>query len=133
MIAYEDAASAIDWLTRAFGLTEDPGARYTDSDGVVGHAELMYGDETIMLSTPNPEYRNPKHHRKTCSEAAAWLDNPWVIDGVLIQIDDLDAHYQQAIDEGAEIIRPLDDSGMGFRVYSAEDLEGHRWMFVEKS
>ena len=62
--------------------------------------------------------------------AAKWLDNRWVVDRVLLQVDDLDAHYQQAIDAGAEIIRSLDDSGLGFRLYSAEDLEGHRWMFV---
>ena len=29
MIAYEDAAAAIDWLTEAFGFRERPEQRYT--------------------------------------------------------------------------------------------------------
>lgn len=85
MIAYEDAASAIDWLIRAFGFTENVEERYTDADGVVGHAELVRES-----STPS----------------------------------------RRAIEAGANVIRPLDDSGLGFRVYAAEDLEGHRWMFA---
>lgn len=131
MIAYEDAASAIDWLIRAFGFTENVGERYTDADGVVGHAELVYADETVMVATPSPEYRSPKHHRETCEETARWMDNPWVSNGVFMHVDDLDAHYKRAVDGGAKVIRPLGESGVGFRVYTVEDLEGHRWMFAE--
>ncbi len=40
MIAYEDAAAAIDWLTQAFGFREREGQRYTSDDGTVTHAEL---------------------------------------------------------------------------------------------
>ena len=39
MLSYEDVAAAIDWLIQAFGFQES-GARYTDSDGRVTHAEL---------------------------------------------------------------------------------------------
>lgn len=130
MIAYEDAASAIDWLTQAFGFAENVEERYTDSDGVVGHAET-YDDEIVMVATPSPEYRNPKHHRETCEETARWLDNPWVSNGVFMRVDDLEAHYERAIEAGANVIRPLEDSGVGFRIYTAEDPEGHRWMFAE--
>ena len=42
MIAYEDAASAIDWLERAFGFSER-GERYVMDDGTIGHAELEVG------------------------------------------------------------------------------------------
>jgi uncharacterized glyoxalase superfamily protein PhnB len=34
MIAYEDAAAAIDWLSEAFGFTERAAQRYTDENGV---------------------------------------------------------------------------------------------------
>ena len=40
MIAYADAAAAIDWLTEAFGFRERAEHRYTDESGTVTHAEL---------------------------------------------------------------------------------------------
>ena len=38
-IGYEDAASAIEWLERAFGFGEDRDARH-EEDGTITHAEL---------------------------------------------------------------------------------------------
>jgi len=133
MIAYEDAAAAIEWLTHAFGFTEREGQRYTSEDGTVGHAELELGGEVVMLATPNRDYQSPKTHRESCDAAARWLDNPWVIDGVLVEVDDLDAHHARAVEAGANVIRPLEDAAFaGMRLYTAEDLEGHRWMFSQR-
>jgi uncharacterized glyoxalase superfamily protein PhnB len=130
MVAYEDTAAAIDWLTNAFGF-EERGERYVMEDGTIGHAELEIGGERLMLATPNQEYRSPKRHREECEAAARWLDGPWVIDGVLVEVDDLDAHHARAVDAGANVIRPLEEGPAG-RLYTAEDLEGHRWMFQER-
>jgi uncharacterized glyoxalase superfamily protein PhnB len=129
MIAYEDTAAAIDWLTNAFGF-EERGPRYEMEDGTVGHAELELGGQVVMLATPNREYQSPKTHRETCAAAARWLDNPWVIDGVLVLVDDLDAHHAAAVAAGASVIRPPEEGPDG-RLYTAEDLEGHRWMFQQ--
>jgi len=52
-----------------------------------------------------------------------------VIDGHLVEVDDLDAHYERARAAGATIIREPEDPGIGRRIYTAEDPEGHRWMF----
>jgi uncharacterized glyoxalase superfamily protein PhnB len=57
---------------------------------------------------------------------------PWIVDGVLVYVDDVDAHYDRAKKAGATILSPLEDGGHGRR-YRAEDLEGHRWMFMERS
>jgi uncharacterized glyoxalase superfamily protein PhnB len=132
MLSYEDAAAAIDWLCAAFGFTEDSSRRHTDENGVVGHAELRHGEERIMLATPNAEYESPTTHRERCEHAARWLDNPWVIDGVFVAVDDVDAHHARAVDAGATILRSPEEPGVGFRIYSAEDLEGHRWMFGQR-
>ncbi len=134
MIAYEDAAVAIDWLTKAFGFTEREGQRYTDDKGIVGHAELELDGEVVMLATPNPEYQSPKTHRESCDSAASWLDNPWVIDGLFVEVDDIDTHHARAVEAGANVIRPLGHSeDAEMRIYTAEDLEGHRWMFGQRS
>jgi len=130
MLAYEDAAAAIDWLTQAFGFHEREGQRYTADDGTVTHAELERDGEIVMLATPNADYQSPKRHRETCEAARRWQDNPWVIDGVFVSVDDVTAHHAQAVSAGAAVIRPPEDSvEAGMRLYTAEDLEGHRWMF----
>ena len=129
MVAYEDTAAAIEWLARAFGFTEH-GERYVMDDGTIGHAELDVGGARIMLATPNREYQSPRRHRESCDAAARWLDNPWVVDGLLVLVDDLDAHHANAVAAGANVIRPPEDGPDG-RLYTAEDLEGHRWMFQQ--
>jgi uncharacterized glyoxalase superfamily protein PhnB len=130
MVAYEDAAAAIDWLTEAFGFREREGQRYTADDGTVTHAELERDGEIVMLATPNTAYQGPKRHRETCDAARRWQDNPWVVDGIFVGVDDVDAHHERAVSAGATVIRPLEDSpGVGMRLYTTEDPEGHRWMF----
>ena len=132
MIAYEDAAAAIDWLTEAFGFREREGQRYTADDGTVTHAELERDGAVVMPATPNADYESPRHHRETCEAARRWQDNPWVVDGLFVAVDDVDSHHAQAEAAGAVVIRPLEDSAeAGMRLYTAEDLEGHRWMFGE--
>jgi uncharacterized glyoxalase superfamily protein PhnB len=129
-IGYEDAAAAIDWLERAFGFKEDRSARY-EEDGTITHAELELDGATIYLSTPR-DYASPLRMRETSELARRAYDNPWVIDGHFVEVDDLDAHYERARAAGATILREPEEPGIGHRIYSAEDLEGHRWMFGQR-
>jgi len=78
MIAYEDAAAAIDWLSEAFGFAERAEHRYTDENGVVGHAELELGGEIVMLATPSRDYQGPRRHRRDCEAADRWLIPPGI-------------------------------------------------------
>jgi uncharacterized glyoxalase superfamily protein PhnB len=133
MLAYADAAAAIDWLTAAFGFGELEERRHTSEAGVVQHAELELDGDSVMLATPTPDYEGPRRHAETCEAARRWLDNPWVIDGVYVEVDDLDAHHAQAVAAGARILRSPGDPGIGLRIYTAEDLEGHRWMFGQRA
>jgi uncharacterized glyoxalase superfamily protein PhnB len=129
-IGYEDAAAAIEWLGRAFGFVEDRAARH-EQDGTIGHAELALGDATIYLSTP-PGYASPRSLRDESQLARRAYDNPLVIDGHFVEVDDVEAHYARAVEAGATILRELEEPGIGFRIYTAEDLEGHRWMFGQR-
>ena len=85
----------------------------------------------IMLATPTPAYESPRKHRLTCDRARQWSTVPWVIDGVLVHVADVDAHYARARREGATILSEPEDGPPGRR-YRAEDIEGHRWMFMER-
>ena len=129
MVSYEDVAAAIDWLGDAFGFREE-GERYTDGDGKVTHAELSLDGAVVMVGWPGPDYRSPAHHAEQCEQARRWLATPWVIDGVHVSVDDVDRHYRRAKDAGATILREIEDLPFG-RLYSAADLEGHRWMFMQ--
>lgn len=129
-IGYEDAAPAIEWLGRAFGFVEDRSARQ-EENGTIGHAELALGAATIYLSTP-PGYASPRSIREESELARRAYDNPWVIDGHFVEVDDIDAHHARAVEAGATILREPEEPGIGFRIYTAEDPEGHRWMFGQR-
>ena len=129
MLAYEDGPAAMDWLARAFGFREV--RRWLDENGRLTHGELELGGELVMLATPTPDYESPAHHRESCDAARRWSSVPYVIDGVLVHVDDVDAHCARARAAGAAILSEPADQAEGFRHYRAEDLEGHRWMFAQ--
>jgi len=112
-LLYEDAASAIDFLTRAFGFEE---VMRMDDEGVVNHAELRLGDDSIMLGYPGEGYKNPRNadHRSAL---------------VHIYVDDVNAHFERAKAAGAEIVMEPTDQEYGDRRYDAMDPEGHFWSF----
>ena len=58
-----------------------------------------------MLATPNADYEGPRRRRETCEAARRWQDNPWVIDGLFVTVDDVDAHHARAVAAGATVIR----------------------------
>lgn len=130
MIAYENGVLALDWLAKAFGFRER--ARMTDKGGRLSHGEMQAGSGVIMLASPTPEYRGPAHHRDECARARAWSAVPFIVDGVLVTVDDVDAHCRRARQAGARILTEPESDKYGTR-YRAEDLEGHRWMFVQRS
>jgi PhnB protein len=129
MIAYEDGVAALEWLARAFGFREQ--ARLVAPDGTLSHGEMGAGDGLIMLACPTPDYQSPRRHREVCEQARKWSAVPWIIDGVLVYVDDLDAHFARAKAAGAKILSEIEEGPPGRR-YRAEDLEGHRWFFFEK-
>jgi uncharacterized glyoxalase superfamily protein PhnB len=129
-IAYEDASAALAWLAEAFGFTER--TRLTMPDGSIGHAEMTVGaDGLIMLAEATPDYQGPRRHAETCEAARRWLSVPYVIDGALVMVDDVDAHFDRARRAGATILSEPEDTGHG-RGYRAADPEGHRWMFQQR-
>jgi PhnB protein len=114
-LAYADAPAAIEFLCVAFGFEER--CRMPMPDGRVGHAEVAFEGHTVMLASAYPEmgFVSPKIL-------------PAVHSQILIQVDDVDAHYQRALAAGATIATaPKDQHGQ--RMYRAMDLEGHRWIF----
>src|SRR2546421_3971264 len=129
MIAYENGPAAMDWLARAFGFRER--ARFLGDGGRLSHGEMEAGGGLIMLATPSPHYHGPKRHREESEAARRWSEIPYIVDGVLVYVDDVEAHYANAKAAGATILSALESGDEGKR-YRAEDLEGHRWMFIQR-
>ena len=120
----------MEWLSKAFGFREST-KMIDEESGRLAHGELQAGENVIMLATPSPYYESPKTHREHCEQARKWSQVPWVIDGVLVYVDDVHAHFENAKAAGAIILSEIETGFPGAR-YRAEDIEGHRWMFVQE-
>lgn len=130
MLSYEDGPKALAWLASAFAFVER--ARMVDTAGRLTHGEMeINGGGLIMLATPSADYECPKRHRAACESMRRWYAAPWVIDGVLVYVDEIDAHFARAKAAGATMLSEIEEGFPGRR-YRVEDLEGHRWMFMQR-
>jgi uncharacterized glyoxalase superfamily protein PhnB len=50
---------------------------------------------------------------------------------VIVRVENVDSHFEHAMRFGARILRPPADMPFGKRIYTAEDLVGHRWSFSQ--
>ena len=128
MVSYEDVATASDWIQDALGFNEV--TRIADETGRAAHVELRRDGASVMLGRPGSEYRSPRRHAKECSIARAWLDTPYVVDGVLLEVDDFDDALERARTGGGEVIRGPEEQPQG-RLATIADPEGHRWMLLQ--
>lgn len=114
LLVYRDIVAAHDFLVRAFGF--EAGVIDRSPDGQVVHGEVQAGQTTIWL------------HRAT---AAHGLDSGTSSDsGLVIHVDDVDAHFQRARAAGAQVEKEPVDQTYGQREYGVRDPEGHRWWFA---
>jgi PhnB protein len=128
-LGYEDCATAADWLVRVFGFEE---VERIDEGGAVTHVTLRVGDGLVFLGHPGDTYVNPLHLRELCDAAARMYAVPWIVDGVWVAVEDIDAHHDRVRASDARVLSAPADTPHG-RQYRVEDLEGHRWMFAQAS
>jgi uncharacterized glyoxalase superfamily protein PhnB len=88
------------------------------------------GGGVIMPGWSGPDYQSPRRHRESCDAARRWHQVPYIVDGIMITVADVDAHRTRAHASGAVVLSEPEDTPHG-RLYRAEDLEGHRWMFIQ--
>jgi uncharacterized glyoxalase superfamily protein PhnB len=115
-LGYADAPAAIEFLRDAFGFEER--YRMAADGGLIGHAELTYGDNVLMLASV-----------WTAAGFASPLDLAGIHTQLVCEVEDADAHCARARAAGATIIGEPADTPHGGRSYRALDPEGHRWIF----
>ena len=119
---------AIDWLCKAFGF--EVRLKVEGEKGEVVHSELTYGDGVIMVS----QRRETPAHRNFASPMELGGKNTG---GLMVYVDDVDAHCKRAAEHGAKITLPVElhDYGEEYwadRSYGCTDLDGHEWWFTQR-
>jgi len=126
---YDDPIAAIDWLCKAFGFVVQ---EKIVEGGKLVHSELRYGEGMIMAGDAKRESRGEPSYRKSPhSIGGANTQN------MMLYVDDVEAHYQQARAAGATMISEpaTTDYGEDYwsdRGYEAQDPGGHHWWFVQR-
>ena len=115
VLVYEDVEPVLDFLVDAFGFTEHLRARGTD--GKLNHAQLLFGNESIIIGRQGGPFRAPRAEE--------------VNQYVHVTVADADAHCEHATTRGARILQPPHDMPFGERQYTAQDPGGHRWTFSQ--
>ncbi len=119
-LRYRDAASAIEWLCRAFGFEKHlvvPG-----EGGTIAHAQLTLGNGMIMVGSARDDAFG-KLQKTPADVGGVGTQSSYVI------VPDADAHHARAVAAGARVVYPLKDEDYGGRGYSCLDPEGHLWNF----
>lgn len=113
-LCVDGADAAIDFYSKVFGATER--MRMPAPDGKIGHAEVQIGDSVVMLSDEWPD--QGAQSPKTFGGSPVTMS---------VYVEDVDATFQRALDEGAKEVRPVEDQFYGDRLGQFEDPFGHRW------
>ena len=114
-VCVKDAGKAIAFYQQAFGATEK--FRLTEPSGRIGHAELAFGDATLMLADEFPEMG---FHAPDADGPRTFV--------IHLHVDDADAMIAQAVKAGAKLVRPAQDQFYGERSGTVRDPFGYDWM-----
>ncbi len=117
-LVYTDERAALEFLTGALGFREQ--ARLDNPDGSI-MAWLGFGDGFVMIGRADAAQR--QHSPSETAKRTAMLN---------LHVDEIDAHYQRAVSQGARIVTELEDTFWGYRRYEAVDSEGNRWHIMQK-
>src|SRR5215475_7598092 len=113
---YADVAASLDFLVQAFGFEirsvhKEPNGRISNAQATIGDAVVMMGPAQRAFGFASPATLPALHS------------------GIVVYVDDVDAHCRRARAAGAKIEREPADQPYGVREYTARDREGNQWFF----
>ena len=130
-IYYRDAAHMIDWLCEAFGF--EVRLKVEGEAGRIEHSELTFGTDGLIMV--GREQTGPERRFET--DMLSPLTAGGNTQGLMIYVDDVDAHCARARAAGARIVaEPAEhdygDDYWADRSYGAVDPEGHMWWITQR-
>jgi uncharacterized glyoxalase superfamily protein PhnB len=114
VLACSDIAAEHDFLVDVLGLAS-AGLERTP-DGAVVHGEVRAGDRRIWLHLTSEESRLATPNKLGAAGG-----------GMVLHVQDVDAHFARASSAGAEILSEPTDQEYGQREYGLRDPDGHSW------
>jgi uncharacterized glyoxalase superfamily protein PhnB len=112
VLIYPDVRQAVAWLSDAFGFEE------RIQIGEDHRSQLNVGDGgAVILGDIRGTRRPPREDEVT--------------HGVMVRVEDVDAHHARAKAHGALIVDEPQTFPYGERQYTAQDPAGHQWTFSE--
>jgi PhnB protein len=111
-LSVSNASAAAEFYTRAFAARE-VARQPLDDSGRTMHIHLHINGGSVMLSDPFPEHGHPLKAQQGYQ--------------LHMQVDDVDAWWQRAVDAGAEIVLPLQKMFWGDRYGQLRDAYGVMW------
>jgi PhnB protein len=113
-----NAAAALEFYKTAFGAREL--MRFA-AHGRIAHAEIAIGNSIIMLGEEAIEYGLPGPEALGGSPVSMHLN-----------VDDVDAWVERAVQAGARLVAPVADQFYGDRTGAVADPFGHRWTIATR-
>lgn len=111
----KQADDAIRYYKEVFGATEK--FRLVEPGGRLGHAELLFGETTVMISDEFPEF---DIHAPDPDAPSTFV--------IHLHVDDADALIERAVAAGARLIRAPQDHFYGERSGTIRDPFGYDWL-----
>ncbi len=113
-------SEALEFYQRAFGAEDIK--KMPGPDGRLMHASMKIGKSYIFLCDDFPEYCGGK------------AQNPKALGGTPfnfhLYVADCDAAIKRAVDAGATVVMPAEDTFWGDRYGVLSDPYGHKWAFA---
>lgn len=115
----KDAVAALAFYKQAFNAVEV--GQLAMPDGTIMHGEFKIGNSHIMYAEENIEMA---------------MQGPNALGGsavsICLYVQDVDAVFNQAVQAGAEQVRPLEDQFWGDRAGTVKDPFGHSWTILSQ-
>ena len=118
-LRYRNAKAMIEWLVEAFGFEKQ--AIYEGPNGVVMHAQLIFGNGMIMIGSVDNGTPSSKLLKQPDEIGGAETQTPYLV------VADIDALYAGAKAAGAKMVMDLEEKEYGGKAFSCVDPEGHVW------
>lgn len=114
------AGEAIEWYKQVFRAEELVRLASPD-DGSIGHAELKIAGGIVMLADEVPDMD---------IKAPPTIGGSSV--GLMIYVQDVNTVFNDALEAGASLFKPLCDQFYGDRSGTIDDPFGHRWTIASR-